>query len=162
MPQSVYLFKVALSGRKSIWRKIAIKANQTLDDFHETIYDAFDRDDKHLYSFFFPKKSGKMNLRKIYNESVEYTSPHMFECDGEFGEEGQLNAAETKINALKCKKGQVFYYLFDFGDEWWHEITVEETEAKAEKGKYPRVMEQKGNSPPQYIYDDEDEEYDDQ
>jgi Plasmid pRiA4b ORF-3-like protein len=47
------------------------------------------------------------------------------------------------------KKGQVFYYLFDFGDEWWHEITVEEIEANAEKGRYPRVLEQKGKSPPQ-------------
>ena len=93
---------------------------------------------------------------------MEYTSPHMYKFEGGFGKENQLNAAETKINTLKLKKGQVFYYLFDFGDEWWHEITVEETEAKAEKGKYPRVLEKKGHSPPQYIYDDEDEEYDDQ
>ena len=161
MPQSIFIFKVALSGRKSIWRKIAIKANQTLDDLHETIYDAFDRDDEHLYSFFFPKKSGKMNLRKIYDESVEYTSPYMFKGPGAFDLDDQENAADTKINTLKLKKGKVFYYLFDFGDEWWHEITVEETDAKAEKGKYPRVLEQKGKSPPQYVFDDEDEEYDD-
>ena len=159
MPQSIFIFKVALSGRKSIWRKIAIKANQTLDDLHETIYDAFDRDDEHLYSFFFPLSKGKMTTRKIYNESMEYTSPNAFE----YGDtEDKINASKAKINTLKLKKGQVFYYLFDFGDEWWHDITVEETDAKAEKGKYPRVLEQKGKSPPQYILDEEDEEYDDQ
>ena len=158
MSPSIFVFKVALSGRKSICRKIAIKGVQTLDDLHEAIYDAFDRDDEHLYSFFFPKKSGKINLRKIYNESVEYTSPGMFEGDGGFCKEDQMNAAKTKIDALIRKKGQVFYYLFDFGDEWWHEITVEETDAKAEKGQYPRVLERKGKSPPQYPDSDEDGE----
>jgi len=158
MPQPIFIFKVALSGRKSIWRKIAVKGNQTLDDLHEAIYDAFDRDDEHLYSFFFPKKSGKMTRRNIYDQSVEYASSNMFENDGLFGPEDQENAAETKINTLKLKKGQVLYYLFDFGDEWWHEITVEDTEAKAERGKYPRVLEKKGKSPPQYVYDDD--EYD--
>jgi hypothetical protein len=162
MPQSIFVFKVALSGRKSIWRKIAIKANQSLDDLHETIYDAFDRDDEHLYSFFFPKKSGKMNLRKIYNESVEYTSPYMFKGPGAFDLDDQENAADTKINSLKLKKRQVFYYLFDFGDEWWHEITVEEINAEEEKGKYPRIVEQKGKSPPQYPDFDEDGEEEDE
>ncbi|MDM8006183.1 MAG: hypothetical protein QUV05_08570 [Phycisphaerae bacterium] len=28
---SVYTFKVALAGRKSIWRRIAVRGNQTLD-----------------------------------------------------------------------------------------------------------------------------------
>ena len=61
MPQSNFIFKVGLSGRKSIWRKIAIKANQTLDDLHEIIYEAFDRDDEHLYSFFLPPKKRQVD-----------------------------------------------------------------------------------------------------
>jgi hypothetical protein len=156
MPQPIFIFKVALSGRKSICRKIAIKANQTLDDLHETIFDAFDRDDEHLYSFFFPLQAGKITLRKIYDESVEYTSPNTLEFGGD---DGQKDAAKAKISSLNLKKKQMFYYLFDFGDEWWHEITVEETDAKEEKGKYPRIVEQKGKSPPQYPdYDEEEEE----
>jgi hypothetical protein len=155
MPQPIFIFKVALSGRKSIWRKIAIKGNQTLDDLHGMIFDAFDRDDEHLYSFFFPLKAGKITPRKLYHESVEYTSHNTFE----FGEDdGQKDASKAKISALKLKKKQVFYYLFDFGDEWWHEISVEEIDAEAEKGKYPRIVEQKGKSPPQYQYDDNEED----
>jgi hypothetical protein len=159
MPQPIFIFKVALSDRKSIWRKIAIKANQTLDDLHEVIFDAFDRDDEHLYSFFIPKKSGKMTIQKIYDESVEYTSPNTLKFGGD---DCHKDAAKAKISSLKLKKKQVFYYLFDFGDEWWHEITVEDTEAKTENDKYPRVVEQKGESPPQYVYDDDDEEYEDE
>src|SRR3989304_1558285 len=118
MSQPIFIFKVALAGRKSIWRRIALKGSQTLDDFHEAIFDAFDRDDEHLYSFFIPKKSGKLTLRKIYDQSVEYTSPYMFEGPGMFDLDDQENAADTKINTLKLKKGKTFYYLFDFGDNW--------------------------------------------
>lgn len=157
MPQSVYLFKVALSGRKSIWRRIAIKGDQTLDDLHEAIFDAFDRDDEHLYSFFIPIKSGKFNRRKIYDESVEYTSPNTLEYGGD---DGQQDAGKAIISTLKLKKKQVFYYLFDFGDEWWHEIAVEEIDAKEEKEKYPCIIEKTGKSPPQYVYDDD--EYDEE
>jgi len=74
------------------------------------------------------------------------------------GDDGQKNAAKAIISSLKLKKKQVFYYLFDFGDEWWHEITVEEIDAEGEKGKYPRIVEQKGKSPPQYPDFDEDGE----
>jgi hypothetical protein len=52
---------------------------------------------------------------------------------------------------------QVFLYLFDFGDEWWHEVTVERTDAPMEAGTYPRVVDGRGKSPPQYPEDDEDE-----
>jgi hypothetical protein len=163
MAQSVFIFKVALAGRKSIWRKIALKGDHTLDDLHEMIFDAFDRFDEHLYSFFFPLKAGKVTPRKIYHESVEYTSPHTLEFDGYGEEEDKKNAAKAKIGSLKLKKKQVFYYLFDFGDEWWHEISVEDTEAKAGRGKYPRIVEKKGKSPPQYPdYDEEEEEIDEE
>ncbi len=56
-------------------------------------------------------------------------------------------------------EGQIFGYLFDFGDFWEHVITVEETEAPAEKGRYPRILEKQGESPPQYP---DPEEYDEE
>ena len=102
MPQPVFIFKVALAGRKNIWRKIAVKGNQTLDDLHEAIFDAFDRYDQHLYSFFFPLKPGKITPRKIYHESVEYTSRNAFE----FGDvDDKKDASKAKVALLKLKKG---------------------------------------------------------
>ena len=59
MPESVYVFKVALSGSKRIWRRIAMRPAQTLDDLHEAIFTAFDRYDEHLYSFFFPTSQSR-------------------------------------------------------------------------------------------------------
>ncbi|RWX51876.1 pRiA4b ORF-3-like protein [Candidatus Electrothrix marina] len=41
---------------------------------------------------------------------------------------------------------------FDFGDDWWHQINVVSiTEpVSAPKGKYPKIIKRKGDSPPQY------------
>ena len=79
----------------------------------------------------------------------------MAESD-EFWDEPAASAAKAKIGSLGLKPRQGFLYLFDFGDEWWHEITVEQVDAPAEKGNYPCVLDSRGQSPPQYP--DEDDE----
>jgi hypothetical protein len=50
-----FVFKVALKGRRGIWRSIALRGDETLERLHEEIFRAFDRYDDHLYSFYFPK-----------------------------------------------------------------------------------------------------------
>lgn len=143
----VYVFKVALAGRKNVWRRVAVRASQTLDHLHEAIFDAFDRYDEHLYSFYFPKPGAKGRNR--LRDAVEYSHPYMREEPDPFGEVPR-SAAKARLSTLGLKPGQVFLYLFDFGDQWWHEITVEQTDAVPEKGKYPRVLQRHGPSPPQY------------
>ena len=44
---------------------------------------------------------------------------------------------------------QKFYYLFDWGDEWWHELTFEGESSTQEK-TLPAIIMKKGESPPQY------------
>lgn len=155
---AVFVFKVALRDDPKIWRRVAILGNQTLDDLHNAIFDAFDRYDEHLYSFYVPPpgSTGRARLR----DAVEYSHPYMLE-ERDFLGEVPGNAAETRIRDLDLKPKRVFYYLFDFGDNWWHEITTEQVNAEREKGKYPRILERHGESPPQYPEDaDEDEDYD--
>ncbi len=158
MPQPIFIFKVALAGQKSIWRRIALSGNQTLDDLHEAIYDAFDRYDEHLYSFYFLPPRVKKLTRSNLRDAAEYACPFSCKDDGPFSNPDTPNAAKTKFVALNLKPKQVFFYLFDFGDEWWHEITVEAVDVPQEKGKYPRVLESRGASPPQYPDFDEEEE----
>ncbi|MFA5866244.1 MAG: plasmid pRiA4b ORF-3 family protein [Phycisphaerae bacterium] len=148
--ESISVFKVTLEGNKKLWRRIAIQGNQTLDDLHEAIFSAFDRDEEHLYSFYFPKpgRSGRAALR----DAAEYACP--YNCKDQdiaaLPGESPRNAEKAKIGALKLRTGQKFKYLFDFGDSWWHEITVETADAPAEEGKYPRILERHGESPQQY------------
>jgi len=120
-----YLLKVSLRGAPAIWRRIAIRGDQTLDDLHATIFHAFDRFDEHLYSFYFPKAGsrGKRDRRM----ALEYTHPAAVEDDDAFGSKAG-NAARTKIGSLLLRPGQRFDYLFDFGDSWEHEVLVEEVD----------------------------------
>lgn len=50
----MFVFKVALKGARRIWHRIAIRSDQTLDDLHKAIFNAFDRYDEHIYSFYIP------------------------------------------------------------------------------------------------------------
>jgi hypothetical protein len=154
---AVYTLKVALEGAPEIWRNIAIRGGQSLDDLHCIIFDAFDREEEHLYSFYVPFQPLKKRPRQLHKVCAEYTHPDGVDEMG-FGESGPLDAVSTSIESLKLTPKQQLYYLFDFGDSWWHIITVEDTEGKADDREYPRIIERKGKSPAQYEYPDEENE----
>jgi hypothetical protein len=156
----VFVVKVCLKNNKRIWRRIAIRGDQTLDDLHEAIFDAFDRDDEHLYSFYFlnPGERGRDRMKG----AKEYTHP--FNAKKSKGMLGfpLPDASQAKIAALPLAKGSKFEYLFDFGDSWWHELTVESTDGVPDDRPYPRVVEAKGKSPPQYPDLEDEEDYEDE
>ncbi|MFC1782260.1 plasmid pRiA4b ORF-3 family protein [Planctomycetota bacterium] len=147
----VFVFTAMLT--EDIWRRIAIRGGQTLDDLHEAIFKAFNRFDEHLYSFYFPPpgSGSSQNLWSMVKKSTEYTHPYHLEES--FGRERKrYNAQKTTIESLPLKPRRVFWYLFDFGDEWWHKIVTEKCDEKPNSGRYPRILEKKGKSPPQYEY----------
>ena len=71
-----YQFKVRLKQRRSIWRSIVLRGDQTLDALHEVIFAAFERNDEHLYSFFFPNGSSRRSFSE--RRAKEYTAPQGF------------------------------------------------------------------------------------
>ncbi len=136
---------------KVISRTIQIRGDQTLEDLHYAIFDAFNREDEHMYEF---QVGGKkpMDLK-----AKKYVLPEVM--DEPFGAEKPAGTVNAAIGSLRLKRGDVFMYWFDFGDDWWHRINVKEIEDKAKRGKYPKVIERVGESPPQYVdWDEEVEE----
>jgi hypothetical protein len=156
MSEPVFVLKVALSGDKDVWRRIAMLGSQALDELSWVIFCAFDRDDEHLYSFYFPKPGSKGRAR--IRDAAEYSHPACCEEGGLAFGSSPTDASEATLSSLGLKPRQKFHYLFDFGDEWWHDITVEAVDAPRERGKYPRILEKHGKSPPQYPDYDEDDE----
>ena len=86
-------------------------------------------------------------MRVIY-DSPEYTHP--MNIDEDFGFKKRYNATKTKIGKLKLKEKQKLYYLFDFGDDWWHELTVLKIQNSDGSKDYPRITRKAGESPEQY------------
>ena len=144
----VYCIKVALFYEKRIYRNIEILENQSLADLHESIFEAFDRYDEHLYSFFLTGK-GIKNTAHIY-DYPEITHPMNLEDLSVFAHKKKYNAEKMKIGDLDLDEKAKFYYLFDFGDEWWHELSVLKIgDASGSKG-YPKITIKFGDSPEQY------------
>ena len=134
-------------------RTILVRQKHTLDQLHQCIFKAFDRFDAHMYEF-------------IVGEDPDGPEAEHFGVDNPFfagmpdmGGPVTKSAAKTKIAWLRLKPGEVFFYDFDFGDNWEHQITVEAVDLPAEKGRrYPRVEKIVGKSPAQYPDEDEEDE----
>jgi hypothetical protein len=146
--RTVYHFLVTLDvDDEEIWRRFELRGDQTLHHLHLAIQDAFEWDDDHEYAFYL---SGD-----YWDEATAYQRPGS----------GDRSAARFRLEHLPIRRGQRFVYLFDFGDEWRHEIKLEEIEKESVQAgvTYPRLTEQYGASPAQYPdledeFDDEDTE----
>ena len=121
-----YTFHVSLPGTGRVWRKIEMRADQTLEDLHFAIQKAYGWDADHLYSFFM---SGK-----AWDKSTEYCLPEGYTPYGEpmYDEEEE------------------FMYLFDYGDAWRFKVRVHAVHPDAPEGDYPRIVESVGEAPEQY------------
>jgi hypothetical protein len=131
-----------------ISRTIQLRGDQTLEDLHHAIFDAFGRWEEHLYEFQFGK--GPMDPK-----APRYVLAGAYE-----GESGDRNPPAGRVDratieSLGLEVGRSFGYWFDFGDDWWHQINVEAIEDKVPKGKLPKVTKTVGKSPPQYADEDE-------
>jgi Plasmid pRiA4b ORF-3-like protein len=121
----LFRFLVSFKRRKMLKYRIELRGDQTLDDFHNAIQNAFGWEDDHLYSFFL---SGR-----AWDDS-SYESPH--------SGEGRP-ADKYYLEHLPLAAGHEFIYIFDFGDEHTHKIRLEAIESSGVKPgvAYPTITE---------------------
>jgi hypothetical protein len=136
-------------------RTIEIRGSQTLEALHNAIFEAYDRFDEHMYEFQFG--------RRMHDpEGKRYVLPMAMDDAFGGGPEIAGDVTRTTIGSLGLEVGQCFGYWFDFGDDWYHQIDVVATDPQAPPGDYPRVTKRVGDSPPQYLdWDEEEEDWED-
>lgn len=125
----VFQLHVKLRGfRVSV--DILVREDSTFEELHNLINQLFKRDDDHLYRF---------------------------ECeDGCTAVRDEMDIDDDEQLAGECYIGHHLsedcgaYYLFDYGDEWEHDITVKKIMPADTKEKYPKVLKIKGELPEQY------------
>jgi hypothetical protein len=125
-------------------RTIEIAESQTLAELHQIIFEAFDREEEHMYEFQVGGQGPQDPNARRYGLKLP---PIMAFADEEDGAE---DVAKTTIAAVGLSKDEAFGYWFDFGDDWWHQINVVEIGERAAGAKYPRITKRVGKSPPQY------------
>ncbi len=135
-------------------RTIEIRADQTMAELHVAIFEAFDREEQHMYEFQVGGKGPQDPKAKCYVLPMA-----MRDTFG--GSKPAGDVARTTIGSIGLKVDDAFGYWFDFGDDWWHQINVLDIQTDVPEGTYPRVTKRVGESPPQdddWDEDDDDEE----
>jgi hypothetical protein len=114
-----YTFHVSLPGTGRVWRKIEMRADQTLENLHFAIQDAYDWDADHLYSFFM---SGK-----AWDGSTEYRLPEGSTPWGDTMDDDE--DAEEDVEPTPEEREQALRTLFGGGEG----MTVADMEAGMEE-----------------------------
>lgn len=118
-------------SKPAVWRKVAVHASMTFEDLHDIIQMAFGWDDAHLYAFS-PEGFG--------------SKPQIWLPDEEL-EEGDFEPHAITLGEIFTEEGQEYTYIYDFGDKWIHEISVEEI--SEEESDKVVLLNGKGACPPE-------------
>jgi hypothetical protein len=124
----VHQVKVTLHGAKPpVWRRLEIPSAMTLDRLHEILQTAFGWYNAHLHSF----------------ETVcgEFGAP---DCDDWTDHEDE--SVVTLAQVATGEKAKIVY-VYDFGDDWRHDIVVEKIHPAEAGVTYPRCTGGKGDPP---------------
>ncbi len=92
-----------------IWRRIQMPDDHFMDEFHEVIQVVMGWTNSHLHEFQFQE-------RRIGPQMDDF-----FEMEDEDLED----ESEIELSDLNLQKGDKLLYIYDFGDNWEHEISVE-------------------------------------
>jgi hypothetical protein len=135
----VYQLKVGLvRWRPPIWRHVLAPSTITLGDLHAIIQILFGWDGDHLHRF---EVGGK-----------RYSDP-FFDLGGDEKDQSGVRLREAFAGATKKIR-----YEYDFGANWWHEITLERTAERDPGTTYPLCTGFSGDSPVEYWSEDDPQE----
>ncbi|MBQ9645295.1 MAG: plasmid pRiA4b ORF-3 family protein [Prevotella sp.] len=134
-------FKIQIRGIKQppVWRRIEIPAELTFHDLHWTIQKAFGWENAHLYQF----------QKQPYDRGWTVSEP---DPDGDYMMGAKsIDSRETVVGPfLKEKKLTKLVYVYDFGDDWIHDMTLEKTSPEVSL-EHPVCLAGKGACPPEDV-----------
>jgi hypothetical protein len=127
---AVYQIKVTLKGSKPpIWRRIQVTRETTLAKLHRILQRVMGWEGYHLYQFMVG--------------GMEYSDPKVLE------EMEGHDARRVTLGTLVPGEKSKFFYEYDFGDRWEHELLVEKILPRDEGKRYPVCLTGKRACPPE-------------
>lgn len=132
-----YTMKISLKDtRPPVWRRLVLDGDLTLADLHDAIQAAFDWDDSHLHEF---------SVGPAYSGGVVYLPGDQIADRETLG----LPVAEESVSiaAALPEVGGRLTYLYDFGDDWIHQLRVEKITAHADGAPERRCLTGRGAAP---------------
>lgn len=138
----IYELKVTLKHVGiPVWRKIQLNENTTFYHLHRILQVVFDWDNNHLHSFFTNKINGKRA------DDLEITGENNDGFTDLFGGQVSYNEHQEMLaDWFKMSKDKITY-VYDFGDDWHHEIVLSKQMEPEEGVNYPRCIGAKNAAP---------------
>ncbi len=125
-----FQLKVTLRDIKPpIWRRVLVDGSATLDEVHDVIQAAFGWWNSHLHEF---RIGGR-----------DYGAP-----DPDWDMSQVLDETRYRLDKLAAE-GDKFRYVYDFGDDWDHDVHVEKVLARSEVDEVPACIAGRRACPPE-------------
>ena len=126
--------RVSLMGLEPpIWRRLLVPADMNLKQLHQVLQVAMGWEDYHMHDF----RIGKQRFGE-----PDPMERYLVGC-----------RTYSEVSARLCeflgRKGAKAIYVYDFGDEWHHQIVVEKVLAREPDGVYPRCLDGERHGPPE-------------
>jgi len=153
----IFQFKINLKDvGVPVWRRLLIESDTTFEEFHYILLAAFDWMGSHLHEFEVRKTDGTNlpfgEVRIGVNDTEEDVNdgkildlfmPLSFDDESIFDQK-----AEVLSDWFLKEKDRVIY-VYDFGDDWEHEIVLEKILKKDPNISYPVCIKAKNDTPPE-------------
>ena len=135
----VHQFRITLQDVKpAVWRRIRTPEGYTFWDLHVAIQDAMGWQDKHLHEF----QILEPKLRKA--ESIGIPD------DGDLGPDPDIVPGwDRSVANYFSGDNPAATYVYDFGDEWRHEVIFEEAVPAEKPEQSPQCLDGAGACPPE-------------
>jgi hypothetical protein len=130
----IYKFRVILDAEEDVFRDIAIQEDNTLEDFHNAIVNAFGFDGLEVASFY--------TCDDTWNQEDEIP---MFDIGDTPGE--QKTMADYQLNDLLDKEQTKIIYVYDFINMWTFLIELAAVEDVETTETYPALLFSHGELP---------------
>ncbi len=128
----IYQIKVTLKDSEPrIWRRFQVKGNTTLYKLHQILQVVMGWESDHLYEFVI----GETHYGEL-------------EDDLGFGLEVK-DAKRVKLSQVVAGEKTKFTYVYDFGDDWRHEVLIEKILPPEVGVHYPVCIKGKNACPPE-------------
>ncbi|UUU36734.1 plasmid pRiA4b ORF-3 family protein [Streptomyces sp. CA-210063] len=126
--QTAHKIKITLrDSRPPIWRRLEVPSGITLRELHDVIQAVFGWEDYHMWAF----ESGR-DRYGVADRDL-----------------GIRNAASKRLGQVAPHVGDRLRYTYDFGDDWEHDILVEDVTAPEAGTAYPRCLTGRRACPPE-------------
>jgi Plasmid pRiA4b ORF-3-like protein len=134
--QEIIQLKVSLAHSKPlIWRQILVTKDTTFFELHHIIQIVMGWDNYHMFEF---------NLEGYRIGEVDEEEKSIG-----YGNDQVLDSRTIKLSDIITHQKDIINYLYDFGDDWKHQIKVEKFHHIDNSVKYPTCIDGQMNCPPE-------------